>query len=459
MNLGRKVSHSVFGLCLSAAAVAAGITVPVQAHAQGMIRDTEVETVLRSYLNPILGVAGLQPQAVGLHIIGDPSINAFVSDGQNMFLNTGLIMQLDRPNQVIGVMAHETGHITGGHLVRTMQGAKMATIPMLLSMAVGVAAMAAGAGQAGMGIMMMGQQIAQRSFLAFSRTQEASADQSGLRFLTQTKQSGTGMLEVFKRFENQQILLSQKVDPFAQSHPAPVDRIANLQNIVDASPYRDIRDSPASQYAYDMMRAKLRGYIDRPEATLRRYPASDTSKPARYARTMANFRLPNMANALVEIESLLKEEPENPYFLEMYGQVNVEMGKVEEGLGPYAKASQILPEAALIHVAFAAAMLGTENPKYLQAATRQLQTAIATEPDNSFAWHELSVAYARAGNKAQAELATAERCFSIYALPCAVQFAGRSQRALPQGSTDWQRAADIIAISQSQMGDQGGRRR
>lgn len=456
MKFGSKLSRSVFGLCLSAAVASA--TAPAPAHAQGMIRDTEVERVLRSYLNPILGVAGLQPQAVGLHIIGDPSINAFVSDGQNMFINTGLIMQLDTPNQVIGVMAHETGHITGGHLVRTMQGAKVAAVPMLLSMAAGVLAMAAGAGQAGMGIMMMGQQIAQRSFLAFSRTQEASADQSGLRYLTLTKQSGQGMLEVFKRFESQQIMLSQRVDPFAQSHPAPVDRIANLQQIVDASPYRDIKDSPAAQYAYDMIRAKLRGYIDRPEVTLRRYPASDTSKPARYARAMAYFRLPNMAGALNEIESLLKEEPENPYFLEMYGQINVEMGKVEEGIAPYAIASKMLPDAALIRIALAAAMLGTENPKYLQRATQELQTAIAIEPDNGFGWHELSVAYARAGNKALAELATAERCFSLYALPCAVQFAGRSQRALPQGSTEWQRAADIIAISQSQMADQRGGR-
>jgi predicted Zn-dependent protease len=454
LKLRSKFSQSVFGLCLSAAAAMGAIAAPSAAHAQGMIRDTEVERVLRSYLNPVLGVAGLQPQAVGLHIIGDPSINAFVADGQNMFINTGLIMQLDTPNQVIGVMAHETGHITGGHLVRTMQGAKVAAIPMLLSMAVGVAAMAMGAGQAGMGIMMMGQQIAQRGFLAFSRTQEASADQSGLRYLTLTKQSGQGMLEVFKRFENQQIMLSQRVDPFAQSHPAPVDRIANLQRIVDASPYRDIKDSPASQYAYDMMRAKLRGYIDRPEVTLRRYPVSDTSKPARYARTMAYFRQPNMASAMVEIQSLLKEEPDNPFFLEMYGQVNVEMGKVEDGIGPYIRASQMLPDSALIRVALGAAMLGTENPKYLQAATKELQTAVAIEPDNGFGWHELSVAYARAGNKAQAELATAERCFALYALPCAVQFAGRSQRALVQGSTEWQRAADIIAISQSQMAEQ-----
>jgi predicted Zn-dependent protease len=443
----------LFGVCLAAAAFFAGPAVS-PAHAQSLIRDTEVERVLRTYLDPLLNVAGLHPEDVHLYIVNDPSINAFVAEGQNMFINSGLIMQLDVPNQVIGVMAHETGHMAGGHLVRTAQGAKAAAIPMLLSMAIGVAAMAMGAPDAGSAILMGGQQIAQRAFLAFSRTQEASADQAGVRYLTQTHQSGQGMLQVFKRFESQEILMSQHIDPFAQSHPAPVDRISSLQELVDASPYRDVKDSPAAQYAYDMMRAKLRGYIERPEVTLRRYPPSDTSKPARYARAMAYFHQPNMASALAEIQSLIKDEPDNPYFLEMYGQIKVEMGKVEEGIAPYSKAVQILPDAPLIRIALGAAMLGTENPKYNAPATLELQTAISQERDNALAWYELAQAYARAGKTGQAELATAERCFALYVLPCAVQFAGRSQRALTRGSTDWQRASDIIAISQSQLAEQ-----
>ncbi len=453
MKLARFLKRPVLGLCLAGAALMS-IAAPTPAQAQSIIRDTEIERVLRAYLDPILVVAGLQPAAVHLYIINDPSINAFVAEGQNMFLNSGLIMQLDQPIQVIGVMAHETGHMAGGHLVRTTQGMRAATIPLLLSMAVGVAAIAAGAPEAGQAILMGGQQIAERTFLAFSRTQEASADQAGVRYLTATHQSGQGMLQVFKRFESQEILMSQHIDPFAQSHPAPVDRISALQTLVDASPYRDVKDSPASQYAYDMIRAKLRGYIDRPEVTLRRYPQSDTSKPARYARAMAYLHEPNMQGALNEIEALLKQEPDNPYFLETYGQIKVEMGKVEEGIAPYTKAVQALPDAPLLRISLAAAMLGTENPKYTLPATAELQTALAQERDNGFAWYELSVAYARSGKQGQAELATAERCFAIYVFQCAVQFAGRSQRALPQGSIDWQRASDIIAISQSQIAEQ-----
>jgi predicted Zn-dependent protease len=387
---------------------------------------------------------------VKLHLVNDPSINAFVAEGQNMFLNTGILMALDTPNQITGVMAHETGHMADGHLVRAQAGIKAATVPLLLSMAAGLAAMIAGAGDAGQAILLAGQQIAERNFLAFSRTQESAADQAGVRYLTQTHQSGMGMVQVFKRFENQEILSARRADPFAQTHPAPTDRIANLQSLVDASPYRDVKDSPESQYAWDMMRAKLRGYIQRPEVTLRQYPLTDASKPGRYARAMAYFKEPDMKMALGEIESLLKDEPDNPYFLEMYGQINVEMGKVNEGLEPYRHAVQILPDAPLIRIALAAALLGTENPKYTAEAAQELQTAISQDEEDSFGWYELAQAYGRQGQTGKAELATAERYFVVDAFPQAMQFAVRAQRQLQPGSTDWQRAQDIFSISQTQ---------
>ena len=435
------------------------ITAP-PAQAQGgpsLIRDTEIERVVRTYLDPLLQAAGMSPDAVSLYIVNDSSINAFVAEGQNMFIHTGLIMALDTPNELSGVLAHETGHLADGHLVRMQQGVRAASVPLILSMVLGVAAIAAGAGDAGSAILMGGQQIAQRTFLAFSRTQESAADQAGIRYLAATKQSGRGMLRVFKRFENQEILSDQRRDPFAQSHPVAGDRMSALQSLIEASPYRDVRDSPESQYAYDMLRAKLRGYIERPEVALRRYPASDTSKPARYARAMAYFRLPDMGKALAEMESLLKEEPENPYFLEMYGQIHVEMGKVEEGIKPYSEAVKILPDAPLLRVALGAAMLGTENPRYTDMAVKELQTSLEYERDNAFAWYELAQAYARLGQTARAELATAERYFALHAYPQAIQFAGRAQRQLPPGSTDWQRASDIIAIATSQQADQRGR--
>jgi predicted Zn-dependent protease len=375
-----------------------------------------------------------------------------------MFLHTGLLMALDTPNQITGVMAHETGHMAHGDLVRAAQGMKAATIPLLLSMAAGLAAIIAGAGEAGEAILLAGQQIAERTFLAYSRTVEANADQAGMRFLTATHQSGEGMLQVFKKFEGQEILSSQRADPFAQTHPAPADRIAALQELVDASPYRDVKDSPETVYAFDMVRAKLRGYIQPSDVTLRQYPLTDTSKPARYARAMAYFKAPDMQKALAEIEGLLNDEPENPYFLEMYGQIKVEMGKVEEGIVPYRKAVQILPDAPLIRVALGAALLGSENPQYAREAKEQLEAGLKQDNDDPYGWYELAEAYSRLGQTGKAELATAEQAFVLGIFPRAIQFAGRAQRYLPQGSTDWQRAVDIIAISQTQQkAAKGGR--
>jgi predicted Zn-dependent protease len=451
----------LFGLAVAGLLMTLLVALPsYTAHAQGgvsTIRDTEAERVLRSYLDPILVVAGLRPESVHLHIVNDSSINAFVAEGQNMFLNTGILMALDTPNQITGVMAHETGHMADGHLIRSAAGIKAATLPLLLSMAAGLAAMLAGAGDAGQAILMGGQQIAERTFLAFSRTQESAADQAGMRYLTATHQSGMGMVAVFKRFENQEILSSNKIDPFAQTHPASSDRIAALEGMVSASPYRDVKDSPEAQYAFDMMRAKLRGYIQRPEVTLRQYPLTNTSKPARYARAMAYFREPDMTKALGEIEGLLADEPNNPYFLEMYGQIKVEMGKVAEGIEPYRHAVQILPDAPLIRIALAAAMLGTENSKYTAEAAQELQTALAQENEDALGWYELAQAYGRMGQTGKAELATAERYFVVDAYQPAIQFAVRAQRQLPPGSTDWQRATDILAISQTQAKAERGR--
>jgi predicted Zn-dependent protease len=462
VKLALFLLRPLVGIALGIAAIVAVTAYPshparAQPGAISLIRDTEVERVLRGYLDPLLLAANLNPSAVHLYIVNDPTINAFVAEGQNMFINTGLLMQLDSPNQIVGVMAHETGHIEHGDLVRASQGMRAAMVPMLLSMAIGVAVMALGAGDAGSAILMGGQQIAERTFLAYSRTVEAAADQAGVRLLTATHQSGEGMLQVFRRFEGEEVLSAEHQDPFAMSHPAPTQRIADLEALVDASPYRDVKDPPERVYEFQMIRAKLRGYIMRPDVVLRLYPNTDNSRPAHYARAMAYFRQPDMPKALSELDILLKDQPTNPYFLEMYGQIKVEMGKVEEGIEPYREAVKELPDAPLIRVALAAAMLGTENPKYTKEAADQLETALMQENDDAFAWYELAQAYAREGQTGKAELATAERYYILASYSQAMQFAGRAQRLLSQGSTDWQRASDILAIAQTQVRDEKNR--
>ncbi len=439
---------------LTLALAAGGIVVPARSDEDGgisLVRDTETERLLRSWLDPILKVAGIDPQAVHLYLVNDPSINAFVAEGQNIFINTGTLMQLEEPNEIIGIMAHETGHMAGGHLIRTGKGVRAAIIPMLLSMAAGVAVMAAGGGDAGAAIIMGGQQIAEREMLAFTRIQEASADQAGIKYLNATHQSGEGMLKVFQRFEDEYVLSDQHVDKFALSHPAPRDRIDALQALVEASPYRDVKDTPQAVYALAMVRAKVRGYVQNPGEVLNEYPETDTSKAARYARAMAYFRMPDMEKAIAEAQSLVNDEPNNPYFLELLGQLQVARGHVMEGIEPYRKAVHLLPDAPQIRVALAAAMLGTEDPRLSAQAEAELKIVLQQDNEDGFAWYELAEAYSRQGQEGKAELATAERYFVLADYPQAQRFAYFAQQKLMRGSTDWQRASDILLVAQSQQ--------
>jgi len=440
-------------------AIAAAISVAISlcltvepAAAQGidLIRDTEIERTLKSYEDPIATAAGLDPAAIKIYIVNDSSINAFVAEGQNIFINTGLFLQLKTPNQIIGVMAHETGHIAGGHLLRDTSAMSKASVPMLIGMAVGVAAMIAGAGQAGMGAIALGQQAAMSQFFAFSRVQEGTADQMGQRFLRATHQSGQGMVEVFEKLANEAALAGAFKDPFISDHPADRERIDLLQRLSDASPYRDVKDSPETVHEFHMIQAKLYGYLSKPENVLVRYPAADKSEEARYARSIAYFQKPDLKLALEEINNLIKDEPKNPYFYEVLGQIYVSMGQPEKGVGPYQKAVNAQPDAPLLRTLLATAQLATEKPALAKPALDNLKVSLQIDPDDSFGWYETAAAYSALNNQPMADLSTAEMYYYAGAMPKAVTFAKRAAHGLPEGSQDWERANDIMSVASAQ---------
>jgi predicted Zn-dependent protease len=439
----RKSIIRVAAFLLGFAGGFGALVAPAAAQGISLLQDTETERTLRSYEDPILVVAGLDPQAVKMYIVNDPSINAFAAEGQNIFVNTGLFIQLKTPNELIGVLAHETGHIAGGHLIRDSGAIQKAMIPMLLSMVVGVAAMVAGAGEAGMAIMGLGQTAAQAQFNEFSRPQEATADQMGQRYLRETHQSGEGMVKIFERMADESARV--RPDALATDHPADRERVAALQNIADASPYANVTDTPEAQHEFDMIKAKMIGYLSPVNDVLTFYPPKNLSKAARYARAMAYMRQPNLKMALSEIDSLIKDEPNNPYFYEMLGQIYVEMSQPEKGVGPYQKSVDILPDAPELRVALAAAQLATEKKPLAQPAIDNLKIALNQNNEDTFAWYEAAVGYSALGNQPMADLATAERYYNASDARALV-FAQRAQRALPQGSSDWQRANDIVAI-------------
>ena len=424
----------------------AAFTAPAAAQGLILLRDTETERALHSYEDPLLIAGGLQPQAVKIYLVNDGSVNAFVAEGQNMFILTGMIMFAKNAGELKGVMAHETGHMVAGHLSRSSDAIQKATIPMLLSMIVGIAAIAAGAGQAGMLILMGGQGIAEQQFNAFSRVQEATADQIAIKLLDKTHQSSRGLIATFNRLADEEAMAS-RMDAYASDHPMGRERVGNLETQMEASPYKDVPEDPAVEHQYEMIQAKLIGYIAPLQTVFNHFPLTDTSKPARYARAMAYSRKPDLPKALAEINSLIKDEPNNPYFYEVLGQIYVSMAKPELGVAAFQRSVDLLPDAPQLRVALAAAELATEKPALAKPALDNLRLSLQQEDDDPFAWYEAAQAYSQMGNEPMADLATAERFYAVGAFGQAAMFANKARHGLDQGSPDWQRANDIVAVS------------
>jgi predicted Zn-dependent protease len=422
-----------------------------------MLRDTETEEMLRGYETPLARAAGLDP-VPKVWLVQGP-INAFASygeNGENIFIFSGILLWLRSPNELIGVMAHETGHISAGHLSRGSYGMKKAMIPMLLSLVAGIGAMIAGAGEAGIAIMGIGQAYAMGQFAAFTRVQESTADQIAAKLLLATHQSPMGMYHTFQRFADEEAMGAYKVDKFAVDHPSGQDRVFDLNDMVDASPYREVQDSPESLHTFQMVQAKLAGFVLPVKEALTRYPESDTSEPARYARSMAYLRQPNLQKSLAAINSLIAEEPNNPYFYEARGQIFMSMAKPAQAIPDYQKSVSLRPQAPQLRLALATAQLATEDANLAQPALANLKAAILVEDDDVFTWYQTAQAYSTLKNEPMANLSTAEVWYNACDMRKAVVFATRARGKLPQGSPDWQRAGDIIGAAAPLAAQQRG---
>ncbi len=416
--------------------------------AQSSIRDTEIEQMLQDWSDPIFVAGGLAPGAVDIYVLNDPSLNAFVAGGQNMFVHTGLITAAETPNELIGVIAHETGHISGGHLARMGEAAEGFGLTQMIGLGLGLAAIAMGSPEAGIALVMGGSHIAQRQFLQYSRTQEASADQAALNYLNATGQSGRGLLTFFDRFRDQEILVGANQDPFIRSHPLNSDRINLLEQHVLASPYSDVPDSPEQIERLHMVQAKIYGFLDRVDVVMRRYPESDMSAPAIYARSVAYFRQGRTNDALDEIDSLIVVRPENPFLHELRGQILLEGGRAEESLASFRRSVELMPQAPLLRINLAQALIASDNSERNtprnQEALELLQFATTQDNTSSFAWHQMAIAQARSGNEGLADLATAERYYLIGDFAEARRFAIRAHNKIPENTEDWRQAMEII---------------
>jgi len=441
--------------CLALLALAPVRTAVAQQGHLSLIRDAEIESTIRTFITPIWRVAGLDPEAVAIMIVQDNSLNAFVAGGQRIFINTGLLMRTESPNQLIGVLAHETGHIAGGHLARQQEELRNLSTMQILETLLGGAA-AVGGGIAGGGVGRggltgpsgAGVPGSLLAFLRYSQTQEAAADQAAITFLERAHQSPRGAAEFLRILEHQERLSLGRPSPYLITHPLTPDRIATFDDAVARSPYANTPDSPQFIEMHKRMIAKLMGFVA-PDAALARYAEGDHAVPARYARAIALYRKGNLGSALLTLDGLLKEHPNDPYFHELRGQILFENGRAAEAVPSYRRATQLLPGVGIIKIDFARALVETNKPDADREAVRNLDMAAQTEPDNFDLWRLEAAAYSRMGNEGMTSLARAEMSVIRGQRAEAQAHAAAAIRQLPAGTPAWQRAQDIQAYIKS----------
>lgn len=402
----------------------------------GLIRDAEIELVLREYSTPIFEVAGLHPQAVQIFIINDKSINAFVAGGQNMFINTGLITRSKSAGMVIGVIAHEAGHIAGGHIVKRGQELENLSAQTILSSILGAAVVVAGLPEAGTAILVGGQHVAGRGFLSYTREQEVAADQAGLNYLRKTHQSAEGLLDLLQILRREQTLNFDRIDPYAISHPLSQQRVAHIRSYVNNS---DLINTSHLDPKHERIVAKLEGFLEKPEYVFAAY--TDDSIPSLYARSIAHFRNSNLKKSIETLDKLLEKAPEDPFFNELKGQILFENGKIKESLPYYQKAVKIFPTSGLLNADLGKVYL--QDKQYDKAVT-YLERASKIEPRNSSTWRMLSIAYGNLENRGMLNLALAEEASILGNDTRSIGYAKTAKSILKENSSGWLRATDLI---------------
>ncbi len=423
-----------------------------------LIRDAEIESTIRTFTIPIWKAAGLDPNGVEIMLVQDGSLNAFVAGGQRIFINTGLIMRTERPNQLIGVMAHESGHIAGGHLARMQEELRNLSTMQILetilaggAMAGGVAGGAGAGGTGGGHGSGTGRPMAPgslMSFLKYTQTQESAADQAAISYLQRTGQSPKGTVEFLRYLQREEKLAIARRDPYLTTHPLTPERIAAFEQAAANSPYANTPDTPQFLLLHQRMVAKLYGFVA-PDMALQRYAEADRSLPARYARAIALYRKGSLGSALLTIDGLLKEYPNDPYFHEVRAQMLYENGRAAESIPSYRRAVQLAPSAAILKIDLARALLDVNNPDNDREAMRNLDLAMQQESDNFELWRLMASGYSKLGNQGMTSLARAEMATLRGQRAEAQSHAETASRQLTAGTPAWQRAQDLKAYINS----------
>lgn len=432
---------------IAAAAIVAFTPALAQAQSIPIIRDAEIEDILQKDGYPIWEAAGLDAKHVRVVLVGDKDINAFTAGGLTIYVNTGLIEATKTPNQLIGVIAHETGHIAGGHVARDM-GAKPALATYLLTMGLGILAAAAGSPEGAAGLLYSADYFATLTYFGYSRTQEASADQAAATFLEKAHMSARGLVDFFDNFRYEEVFADARKNRFFYDHPLSSDRIDALKQRAEKSPYYDVVDTPEALAEHAVMVAKLKAFMNAPQQTFVDYKETDTSFPARYARAIAYYRNLDTEKALKLTDALLADYPNNPFIWELKGQILFEAGRPKEAEPAHERSVELKPDAPLLQLNLGQTLIAEEDPKKLDEAIMHIRKGLDREQDNALGWWLLAQAYDQKGDPGRARLATAEQNYALGQMRDARAFALQARTLLPRDSSDWRRATDIVLTSQ-----------
>lgn len=447
----RRPFFAATALLSAFALVASTLFVSTSASAQGrrisLVRDAEIEAILRAYARPVFGMAGFGSGYVNVHIVRDERLNAFVAGGRHMFINTGLLKRATDPSQVIGVIAHEAGHIAGSHLVTLRQAIREAQIrqiiAFLLSAAAAAAAQDSRVAAAG---ASLGSRVTEGTFLQYTRTQERAADQFAVEVLDRLKMSSKGMADMFRILGQQEVLQTTNQDPYLRTHPLTQERIAFVEQHMKNSPYTGRPLSPRLKALHTRMRAKLIGFLDPPSHVYAKYAGKDDTLEAKYALAIAYHRDARIDKALSYIDALIKKYPRDPFFHELRGQIMLESSRVPEAVKSYKLAAKYAPNEPLILAGLGHAQVETNNPRELRGAIKNLRRSLRRDRTNALAWRLLGVAYGRVGNYGQSSLALAEFYLLTRNLPELRRTIARGDKYLKRGSPGWQRLQDIKTV-------------
>lgn len=455
MGVARYLTRAVL-------AAGAALLLPLTAAAQvcdvpNCLRDAETEQVLHEFMDPIFVAAGLKPSEVYLVLVQDPTLNAFVANGQHIHVNTGTIIQTDTPEQLKGVLAHETGHITLGHAITRDNAMRAGSGISLISMGLGILAMAAGHPDAGVALIGSSSEFGILTIFKYTRIEESAADQAALTYLDKTHQSPMGLIQFFEKFRYEELMSESKQDPYFVSHPISSDRIQQIRRRAGEIEARAQPQSEHDIHELALIKAKLIGYLGPPNRVFNKYPLSDTSEPAQYARAFSAYRSTDIQTAIKDTQKLIDDHPDNPYYDELMGQILFESGKIDESITYHRKSVELAPDQPILKINLARSLTESKNMDNVKEALNVLKDSIAQERSNPFAWFSLANAYGKLGKEPEADLATAEEAYYVGAMSRAHTFATRATMKLNPQTPEGRRAQDIASVTDPRLQAQRGR--